>query len=92
LYSLCSAPSRAGLFIPVAFFFGQRRKCDTKDRLLASIDKVRELIGYNPSRTFEEGLKHTINWFKENWDKIEAAAKFGPGVSSAVREIVVKVK
>lgn len=72
--------------------FVQRRKWDTKDRLLASIDRARELIGYNPSTSFEEGLKLTINWFKENWDKIEAAAKFGPGVSSAVREIVVKEK
>jgi UDP-glucose 4-epimerase len=72
--------------------FVQRRKWDTKDRLLASIDRARELIGYNPGTTFEEGLKHTIDWFKENWDKIEEAAKFGPGVSSAVREIVVKVK
>jgi len=25
-------------------------------------------------------------WFKENWDKIEKAAKFGPGISSAVRD------
>ena len=72
--------------------FVQRRKWDTKDRLLASIDRARELIGYNPGTTFEEGLKHTIDWFKENWDKIEEAAKFGPGVSSAVREMVDRAK
>jgi nucleoside-diphosphate-sugar epimerase len=66
--------------------FVQRRKWDTKSRLLASIDRARELIGYGPKTPFEEGLRNTINWFKENWEKIEASARFGPGVSSAVRE------
>lgn len=66
--------------------FAQRRKWDTKDRLLASIDRARELIGYEPKISFEEGLKNTIDWFKENWDRIDASARFGPGVSSAVRD------
>jgi hypothetical protein len=35
--------------------------------------------------TSSEGLVHTIDWFKQNWDKIEAGASFGPGMSSAVR-------
>jgi hypothetical protein len=34
------------------------------------------------------GLENTIRWFRENWDKIEASARFGPGVSLAVREMV----
>ncbi len=67
--------------------FASRRKWDTKSRLLASIDRARELIGYEPKMTFEEGLQNTIQWFQDNWDKIEAAATFGPGISSAVREI-----
>jgi UDP-glucose 4-epimerase len=66
--------------------FTERRKWDTKSRLLASIDRARQLIGYEPKTSFEVGLKNTINWFKENWDKIEASARFGPGVSSAVRD------
>jgi len=69
--------------------FVQRRKWDTKSRLLASIDKARQLIGYEPETPFEEGLRRTIQWFREHWDKIEACAKFGPGASSAVREMVV---
>lgn len=68
--------------------FTQRRKWDTKNRLLASIDRARELIGYNPNTPFEEGMAHTVQWFRENWDRIEASARFGPGVSSAVREMV----
>jgi hypothetical protein len=55
--------------------------------LLASIDRARELIGYNPSTTFDAGLRNTIAWFQENWESIETSARFGPGVSAAVREI-----
>jgi len=67
--------------------FANRRKWDTKSRLLASVDHARELIGYNPSVPFEKGLENTIRWFRDNWDKIEASARFGPGVSSAVRSM-----
>jgi len=69
--------------------FAARRKWDTKSRLLASIDRARELIGYEPKTTFKEGLQRTIQWFRDNWDRIEAAARFGPGISSAVREMTV---
>ena len=64
-----------------------RRKWDTKSRLLASIDKAREQLGYIPSTEFDVGLKQTIDWFKENWEAISASAHFGPGMSSAVREV-----
>lgn len=66
--------------------FAQRRKWDTKSRLLASIDKAETVVGYKPEMEFKEGLMKTINWFKENWDRIEENASFGPGVSSAVRD------
>ncbi|RCK76500.1 MAG: UDP-glucose 4-epimerase [Ignavibacteriae bacterium] len=62
-----------------------KRIWDTKNRLLASIDKARDLIGYKPVMDFEEGLKITIDWFRSNWDNIEKSASFPPGVSSAVR-------
>jgi nucleoside-diphosphate-sugar epimerase len=66
--------------------FVQRRKWDTKSRLLASIDKAKNLIGYEPKTEFKEGLMNTIQWFRDNWNKIEQSASFGPGVSSAVRD------
>jgi hypothetical protein len=69
--------------------FAQRRKWDTKSRLLASIDKARELIGHEPNTPFEVGLENTIRWFRDHWDQIEASASFAPGVSSAVREMMV---
>ncbi len=67
--------------------FVQRRKWDTKSRLLACVDRARDLIGYNPCTLFEDGLQVTIEWFHDHWDQIETAARFGPGVSSAVREV-----
>jgi len=66
--------------------FVQRRKWDTKNRLLASIDKARRILGYEPKTSFEEGLKNTIQWFRDNWTNIQKSASFGPGVSSAVRD------
>lgn len=66
--------------------FVQKRKWDTKSRLLASIDKAKSLVGYEPKTDFKEGLMNTINWFKENWENIEKSASFGPGISSAVRD------
>ncbi len=73
---------------PAGIRFAERRKWDTKSRLLASIDRARELIGYAPQTNFEDGLKNTMDWFRANWDRIDAAARFGPGMSSAVREMV----
>lgn len=66
--------------------FVQKRKWDTKTRLLASIDKAKTFINYEPKTEFKEGLMNTINWFKENWEKIEQSASFGPGISSAVKD------
>ena len=65
--------------------FKQRRKWDTKPRLLASIEKAQSLIGYKPIVEFEEGFKTNIEWFQDNWEKIEQLADFPPGISSAVR-------
>ncbi len=66
--------------------FKSRRKWDTKSRLLASIEKASRLIDYKPMYPFENGLKNTIVWFKENWDKIDKVADFPPGMSSAIRD------
>lgn len=65
--------------------FTRRRKWDTKPRLLASIEKARNLIGYAPEVSFEEGFRVTVAWFGENWESIKAGADFPPGMSSAVR-------
>jgi nucleoside-diphosphate-sugar epimerase len=66
--------------------FVEKRKWDTKARLLASVDKAKKIIGYDPKTSFDEGLKNTIKWFQDNWDNINKSACFGPGISSAVRD------
>jgi len=65
--------------------FKERRKWDTKPRLLASIEKAENLIGYKPIVDFKEELYANIEWFRDNWEKIEMLADFPPGMSSAVR-------
>ena len=62
------------------------RKWDTKKRLLASIDLAGKLIDYKPIISFDEGLKSNFDWFNNNWDKIQQAADFPVGMSSAVRK------
>lgn len=65
--------------------FKERRKWDTKPRLLASIEKARRLADYRPIVDFDEGLQRNIEWFHDNWDEINLCADFPPGMSSAVR-------
>ena len=67
----------------------ERRVWDTKNRLLASVDLAHELVGYEPQMGFDDGLQQTIEWFRANWDRIEQAADFPPGMSSAVRRLEV---
>jgi len=67
----------------------EHRVWDTKKRLLASIDRAKTLIGYEPSLSFEDGLTNTIDWFRGNWDNITRDADFPPGTSSAVGGLVV---
>ena len=62
------------------------RKWDTKKRLLASIELAGELIDYKPIVSFEDGLSENFKWFGNNWDKVQKAADFPIGMSSAVRK------
>jgi len=69
--------------------YAPRRVWDTKSRLLASVDKARDLIGYAPNSVpFEDGLRQTVEWVKSHWDLIERDAAFAPGMSSANRAVV----
>ena len=36
------------------------------DRTYADISKAKEMIGYEPRTTFEEGIKKFVEWYKEN--------------------------
>ena len=32
----------------------------------ADISRAREMLGYNPDWSFEQGIKEAINWYKNN--------------------------
>lgn len=66
----------------------ERRKWDTKPRVWASIDKAREQLGYQPNTSFAVGLQRTYAWFKQYWEAINHSARFGPGMSAAVKTYV----
>ncbi len=48
--------------------FTAPRAGDVKDSL-ADISKAKELLGYNPTITINEGLTHTIQWFEKKYFK-----------------------
>jgi nucleoside-diphosphate-sugar epimerase len=48
-----------------------RRKWDTKTRRLASVEKAYQLVGYQPRTLLRDGLKATIDWFREHWEQID---------------------
>jgi nucleoside-diphosphate-sugar epimerase len=61
---------------PAGIRFIERRKWDHKTRLLASIAKAGQLIGYHPQMDFRAGLEQNVRWFRDNWDRIQASARF----------------
>jgi len=67
-----------------------KRVWDTKKRLLASVERAKEILGYAPKMDFNEGLDITIKWFKDNWDNILRDAEFPPGMSAAAFGVTVK--
>jgi len=68
----------------------ERRVWDTKKRLLASVDRAKSLLGYEPRMDFDRGLQETVRWFQSNWDEIRRDAEFPPGMSAAARGVVVQ--
>lgn len=66
------------------------RVWDTKKRLLASIDRARDMLGYQPHMSFEQGLANTVGWFRQHWTEIQKDAQFPAGMSAAVQSVMTK--
>jgi len=44
----------------------------SRHHAVLSMDKVRRLLGYEPELGFEDGHRHTYDWFKkQGWDRLE---------------------
>src|SRR5437016_1767287 len=56
--------------------FKERRNWDKKNRLVASIEKARKLLHYEPKMDFRDGLTQVHRWFEKNWDNIQKSAEF----------------
>ena len=56
--------------------FTTRRNWDKKTRLLASIEKARRILDYEPKMDFKKGLEYVHIWFKENWQNIKDSTPF----------------
>ncbi len=75
---------------PAGLRFTPRRRWDTKTRLWASVERARRLIGYEPRTPLAEGLAKTVAWFREHWELIRQAVRFGPGISGAIRTMTAR--
>ena len=49
----------------VKVIYGDKRKGEIKDSF-ASIDKAKNLLGYKPTVSLEDGIKKSITWYKNN--------------------------
>lgn len=47
-----------------------KRDWDKSTRRMASIEKAKKLLGYDPKTKMEDGLKKTKDWFQENKERI----------------------
>ncbi len=56
--------------------FTAQRDWDKINRRRASIEKATNVLGYRPRTEIRQGIQHCFEWVKENYDKIEASAKF----------------
>lgn len=56
--------------------YTERRDWDVKTRLLSCTDKARDILGYKPETTFEQGLESVHKWFTDNWERIQKSAEF----------------
>jgi nucleoside-diphosphate-sugar epimerase len=56
--------------------FKGKRDWDKKARLLASIEKTKRILRYEPKMNFKNGLKNVNQWFVQNWENIQSSAEF----------------
>jgi UDP-glucose 4-epimerase len=53
-----------------------KRSWDASNRRVASIEKAKRILNYDPKIGIKSGLIKTYEWFKDNWDLIKKDAMF----------------
>ena len=61
---------------PEGIAYVARRNWDAKTKLLSSIDKAKDILGYKPTVSFDDGLERVYGWLTDNWENIERDAEF----------------
>ncbi len=56
--------------------FVERRDWDVKKRLCSSIGRAQNVLDYQPTVSFEDGLRSVHSWFANNWSEIQRSAEF----------------
>jgi nucleoside-diphosphate-sugar epimerase len=54
--------------------FAPRRPWDHSVRRQADVSRARAVLGLAPTTSLEEGLGRTVDWFREQWNRIESSA------------------
>jgi len=53
-----------------------RRDWDVKKKLLSCTTKAKDILGYRPMVSFENGLENVYDWYVNHWSDIERCAEF----------------
>jgi UDP-glucose 4-epimerase len=56
--------------------FKAKRNWDKSSRRRASISKAKRILGYSPAAEVRDSIKVVHKWFLDNWENINASAKF----------------
>jgi UDP-glucose 4-epimerase len=64
--------------------FETRRKWDAAQRTCADLTLARSVLGYEPHTPFAQGLERTVEWFRANWQRIEAHVGFAAAREAAL--------
>ncbi|MCW4031429.1 MAG: NAD-dependent epimerase/dehydratase family protein [Candidatus Bathyarchaeota archaeon] len=60
----------------VDIVFKKKRDWDKSFRRRASIEKAKNILGYEPIMDLKVGIENTHKWITDNWENINACAKF----------------
>lgn len=61
-----------------------QRKWDSREKIVGSNERCKEILKFTPSAQVEIGIQKNIQWFETSWDVIQKSAEFLPGLNPAL--------